>query len=82
MALVQRHLTQEEWLRLSVEYFEKPLTSGELVEVAAWVLHDLPAEAIDRMRLEPKVPLLILAWRLFLRRPFERRERRAFRYAG
>jgi hypothetical protein len=34
MALVQRHVTQEEWLRLSVEYFERPLTSRELLEVA------------------------------------------------
>jgi hypothetical protein len=82
MALVQRHLTHEEWLRLSVEYFEKPLTTGQLLEIAAWVLHELPDEAVDRMRFEPKVPTLILGWRLFLRRPFERRERRAFRYAA
>jgi hypothetical protein len=34
------------------------------------------------MRSEPKVPLLLLVWRLLLRRPFERRERRAFRYAA
>jgi hypothetical protein len=82
MALVQRHLTQEEWVRISVEYFDKPLSSRELVRLAAWVLHELPAEALDRMRFEPKVPTLILVWRLFLRRPFERRERRAFRYAA
>jgi hypothetical protein len=80
MALVQRHLTQDEWLRISVEYFEKPLSSRELLGLAAWVMHDLPGEALDRMRTEPKVPLLILVWRLALRRPFERRERRAFRY--
>jgi hypothetical protein len=82
MALVQQHLTQDEWLRISVEYFEKPLGSGRLIELAAWVLHELPGEAIDRMRSEPKVPLLIAMWRLFLRGPFQRRERRAFRYAG
>jgi hypothetical protein len=80
MALVQRHLTQEEWLSISVEYFEKPLTSRELMRLAAWVIHELPAEAVDRMRSEPKVPLLLLVWRFFLRRPFERRERRAFGY--
>lgn len=80
MELVQRHLTQEEWLRVSVAYFEKPLDTGQLLEIAAWVLHELPSEAIDRMRFEPKVPTLILGWRLFLRGPFERRERRAFRY--
>lgn len=81
MRLVQAHLTQAEWLDISVEYFEKQLTSRELMRLAAWVIHELPAEALERMRLEPKVPLLILVWRLFLRRPFERRERRAFRYA-
>jgi hypothetical protein len=80
MALVQRHLTQDEWLRISVAYFEEPLTSRELLGIAAWVLPGLPTEALDRMRTEPKVPLLILVWRLALRRPFERRERRAFRY--
>ncbi|GAA3167866.1 hypothetical protein GCM10010531_20820 [Blastococcus jejuensis] len=81
LALVQRHLTQEEWLRVSVEYFEKPLTARQLLRVAQWVLPGLPDAALDRMRAEPKVPMLILVWRLFLRRPFERRERRAFRYA-
>lgn len=80
MALVQRHLTQEEWTRISVEHFERPLSARELLAVAAWVLHDLPQEALDRMRSEPKVPLLVVVWRLLLRRPFERRERRAFRY--
>jgi hypothetical protein len=82
MQLVQRHLTLDEWLRLSIEYFDKPLTARELLGVAAWVLHDLPTEALDRMRSEPKVPTLILVWRLFLRRPFERRERRAFRHVA
>lgn len=81
MALVQRHLGMEDWLRVSVEHFEKPLTARQLLRVAQWVLPGLPPEAIDRMRAEPKVPTLILLWRLFLRRPFERRERRAFRYA-
>lgn len=80
MALVQRHLTQDEWLRISVEYFEKPLTARELLGLAAWLMHELPGEALDRMRSEPKVPLLILLWRLVLRRPFQRRERRAFRH--
>ena len=80
MALVQRHLTQDEWLRISAEFFEKPLTASELLQIAAWVIHELPAEATDRLRVEPKGPLLIAVWRLLLRRPFERRERRAFRY--
>jgi len=82
MRLVQAHLTQDDWQRLSVEYFEKPLTARQLMRVAAWVLHDLPPAGVDRLRRgDPKGPVLILMWRLFLRRPFERRERRAFRYA-
>ena len=82
LVLVQRYLTQEEWQRVSVEYFDKALTTRELLGLAAWVLHELPDEALDRMRQEPKVPPLLLAWRLLLRRPFERRERRAFRHAA
>ena len=82
MRLVQSHLTQDEWQRLSVEFFEKPLTARQLMRVAAWVLQDLPAEGVDRLRRgDPKGPTLIALWRLLLRRPFERRERRAFRYA-
>jgi hypothetical protein len=82
MRLVQTHLSDADWRRVSVEYFEKPLTALQLMRVAAWVLHDLPAMGVDRLRRgDPKGPVLILLWRLFLRRPFERRERRAFRYA-
>jgi hypothetical protein len=81
MALVQRHIGPDEWQQISVEYFEKPASTALLMTIAAWVLHGLPDDAIDRMRSDPKVPMLILMWRLFLRRPFERRERRAFRYA-
>ena len=82
LRLVQAHLSQDDYQRASFEYFEKPLTRRQLMRVAAWVLHDLPADWVDRLRRgEPKGPVLILMWRLFLRRPFERRERRAFRYA-
>jgi hypothetical protein len=82
MALVQRNIGPDEWQRISVEYFEKTASQSLLMTMAAWVLHELPADVIDRMRSDPKVPMLVLMWRLFLRRPFERRERRAFRYAA
>ena len=82
MRLVQAHLSQDDWQRLSVEHFEKPLTKRQLLDVAAWALHQLPQEGVERLRRgDPKGPVLILTWRLFLRRPFERREQRAFRYA-
>jgi hypothetical protein len=81
MRLVQAHLTQEDWQRISVEHFEKPLTTRQLMRVAAWGLHELPPEGVERLRRgDPKGPVLILVGRVFLRRPFERRERRAFRY--
>jgi hypothetical protein len=81
MRLVQAHLTQDDWQRISVEHFEKPLTTRQLMRVAAWGLHELPPEGVERLRRgDPKGPVLILMWRLFLRRPFDRRERRAFRY--
>jgi hypothetical protein len=81
MRLVQTHLSQAEWQRVSVEHFEKPLTKRQLLRVAAWVLQDLPPEGLDRLRRgDPKGPALIAVWRMLLRRPFARRERRAFRY--
>jgi hypothetical protein len=81
MTLVQRHLTQADWERITAEHFVAPLSPRELLQVAAWLLHELPHAAVARLRAEAKGPVLVAAWRLFLRRPFERRERRAFRYA-
>jgi hypothetical protein len=82
LQLVQTHLSRDDWQRVSVEYFEKPLTTRQLMRVAAWGLQDLPPEGVDRLRRgDSKGPVLILMWRLLLRRPFQRRERRAFRYA-
>jgi hypothetical protein len=82
LQLVQTHLSQDDWQRVSVEYLEKPLTTRQLMRVAAWGLQDLPPEGVDRLRRgDSKGPVLILMWRLLLRRPFQRRVRRAFRYA-
>jgi hypothetical protein len=80
MRLVQDHLTQDDWERVSTEYFEKPLTKRQLMRVAAWVLQDLPPDGVERVRRSAvNGSALILLWRLFLRRPFDRRERLAFR---
>jgi hypothetical protein len=81
MRVVQRYLTHEEWDRVGEQYFVAPLTRAQLLRLAAWVLHDLPAEAVTRIRAERHGLVLVALWRLALRRPFARRERAAFRYA-
>ncbi|MFG2042448.1 hemerythrin domain-containing protein [Dactylosporangium sp. NPDC048998] len=80
LALIQRHLPPAEWERISKVYFERAKTPREVAALVAWVLHDLPEPAAARL-LGGAAPVRVL-WRLVLRRPFARRERRAFRYAG
>lgn len=76
MALLQTHLSAEEWERAD-EVFRGMYSKRELLAAIPWALHRLPQEAQRRML----NPVLGPLWRLFLRRPFERRERAAFRYA-
>jgi hemerythrin HHE cation binding domain-containing protein len=80
MALVQAHLTQADWEWLDREHFAPAYRPRDVVWVLPWVLHGLPASARRRM-VGTAGPALLLAWRLVLRRPFERAERRAFRHA-
>ena len=82
MRLVQGHLSQADWDRIGTEYFDPAYSKREMLTLAAWVLHELPPTALSRLRADPKVRRLVVLWRLFLRRPFERRERLAFRYAS
>jgi hypothetical protein len=79
MALVQRHLTQEEWHDLDAE-FAREYRPGDVVFALPWILHDLPADTWPRVRAFLGGPMVAL-WRVALRAPFERRERRAFRWA-
>ena len=79
MALVQAHLTPAEWRGLDKE-FQKHYTRADSMFALPWVLSGLPANVT------PQVMTFIgrggtLLWRLFLRRPFERRERTIFGYA-
>jgi hemerythrin-like domain-containing protein len=80
LALVQQHLSPGDWERISKTYFERTKNPREIAVVVAWVMHDLPDAAAARL-LAGAAPLRVL-WRVFLRRPFARRERRAFRYAS
>jgi hypothetical protein len=79
MALFQAYATPADWHRLEVEHFRPAYSLRDTLRVVPWVLHELPAEARDRMLgADPAGRTFIAVWRVSLRRPFERRERRAF----
>ena len=49
MALVQQHLTQQDWDRLDEEVFSKDYALREVPTVLGWVMSGLPAEAARRV---------------------------------
>ena len=69
-----------DWTRVGEEHFEPHYTARDMLAVIPWALAGLPPEGLARMREQHRGGVLLAAWRAFLRRPFERRERRAFRY--
>ena len=75
MALVQAHLTPEDWDRLDKEVFAKDYTPREIPAVAGWVASGLPVETLRRM--PGANPVLVAVARLMARR-FDRREARIF----
>ncbi|MEI8412373.1 MULTISPECIES: hemerythrin domain-containing protein [unclassified Kribbella] len=81
MALVQRYLVDADWHRLEKEHFKPAYGPRDIPFVASWGLHELPAEHFGRVRDSMAGRPMELVWRVFWRRPFERRERVAFRYA-
>lgn len=79
MALVQRYLAQADWDRLTDEHFKPAYSPPELLRVASWCLHGLRGRHL-RAALRTGGKPLEIVWRVFGRRPFERRERAAFRH--
>jgi hypothetical protein len=79
MALVQRHMTQQDWEDMVLEHFEKGVTVRYRLQVMPWIAHGLTPSVIDVVAAAVG-RTAVLVWRLFLKRPFERRERAAFRY--
>jgi hypothetical protein len=79
LRLVQEHLTPADWARLDKEHFQAKYSFGQTLRLVAWVLHGLPAPAVEHLRSDPATRPLVLLGRPFLR-GFARRERRAFRY--
>ncbi|MGY1804975.1 hemerythrin domain-containing protein [Blastococcus sp. SYSU D00922] len=79
LALVQRFLTVEDWARM-----DKQVGAGYPAKLIpftlAWVMHDLPADGRTAAAGFLGKPAYTL-WSLAFRRPFERKERAAFRHA-
>jgi hypothetical protein len=79
LGLVQRFLTAEDWAVM-----DKKIGSGYPAKLIpftlAWVMHDLPADGRAAATAFLGRPAYAL-WSLAFRRPFERTERAAFRYA-
>ena len=81
MVVLQRPLQQEDWERIGREHFEPHYARRDLLVLAAWLLKGVPPVAVERMRQMHHGRFLVLLWRWALRGPFERRDRRIFRYA-
>ncbi|TFV81359.1 hemerythrin domain-containing protein [Blastococcus sp. CT_GayMR20] len=75
MALVQKHLTQEDWDRLDREVFAKDYTPREVPAVLGWVMSGLAPEAARRM---PGTNALLLAFGRWMARRFDRHEAKVF----
>jgi hemerythrin-like domain-containing protein len=75
MALVQRHLTQEDWDRLDREVFAKDYTPREIPAVLGWIMSGLSPEHARRI---PGANAVFLAFGRWMARRFERREMQVF----
>jgi len=76
LPLVQRYLSPDDWARIVKEHVARPASLRAAVETIGWGLHDLPDPVIARLLPAP----VRLLWRLFVRKPFDRRQRRLLRY--
>lgn len=77
MAILQRHLTEEDWLRLEREHFRPAYSPREIVAVVPWAVAGLPAE-VRRRALAAGGPVMGVLWRL-THRSFARRDAALFR---
>jgi hemerythrin-like domain-containing protein len=75
MALVQQHLTPEDWTRLDKEVFSKEYRPRDIPAVLGWLTPGLTDEEALRM---PGANRLFLPFARWMARRFERRETRLF----
>ena len=75
MALVQQHLTQQDWDRLDEEVFSKDYRPREVPAVLGWLMSGLDPEAALRI---PGATRVLLPFGWLMARLFDRREARIF----
>ena len=80
IALIQRYLTPADWHIIDAR-IRRTYSARESLAVLPWLLYELPVAAGDRLfAMAAGAAALLAAWRLLLRRRFERRQHRTFRY--
>jgi hypothetical protein len=79
MAILQRHMTPEDWERIEQEHFKADEHPMALKFLVPWVVEGVPADKLDEIFAHHGQGLRILWW--LTRRGFRAGERRAFRYA-
>lgn len=78
IAILQRHITAEEWVEIEKE-IGKDTSLRFAVQVVPWVAHCIPRETLDRLFRDIDAGFRMI-W-VLSRRRFARREARAFKYA-
>ena len=81
IALIQHLFTAEEWAAMEAEQLKENVSPKQILEIVAWVLHELPTEVRDHLFSQPKGGAYRVVW-LLTRRGFARRERVAFRHVA
>ena len=80
LTILQRLMTQEEWLALDEEHFKEKMTPRFVMAVVPWAAYGLPRDVLDRVFAQTGFGFK-LVW-LATRRRFAAREARTFRYAS
>jgi hypothetical protein len=76
IAIIQCHLTDEEWRTLEEEHFAKDVTFREKLRLLPWLCHGVPEDVLRDVFGRVGGPFPVL-WRL-TRGRFEREHRAAF----
>ncbi len=80
MAILQRHMTQEDWETIAETHFDKTAEGVSLVHMVSWCCEAVPADQLGEIFETVGRPFQVVWW--LTRNRFRRQEHRAFRYAG
>lgn len=79
MAILQRHMTAEDWERIEQEHFKSNDTLGFLLYVVPWIAQDLPEDVLAQVLGDAGLPMMVVNW-VGDRLRFRRLERKAFKH--